>query len=99
MAKKKKSAGVTLTGEKLPAAKLTEKDKKTLGNLTVLADNVVAAATKSKTPHMDVPSRSLSNVKYNNSKRFIEMGSGTNRRELFNLSQAKSYMQSLLVAS
>ena len=27
------------------------------------------------------------------------MGSGTNRRELFNLSQAKSYMQTLLVGS
>ena len=27
------------------------------------------------------------------------MGSGTNRRELFNLSQAKSYMQTVLVGS
>jgi DNA topoisomerase-6 subunit A len=96
---KKKTTGATLTGEKIPASKLTEKDKKTLGSLTELADEVVAAATKSKTPHMDVPSRSLSNVKYNNSKRYIEMGSGTNRRELFNLSQAKAYMQSLMVAS
>ena len=33
------------------------------------------------------------------SKRIIEMGSGTNRRELFNLTQAKSYMQTLLVGS
>ncbi|MDP6444631.1 MAG: DNA topoisomerase IV subunit A, partial [Pirellulaceae bacterium] len=37
------------------------------------------------------------NVKYNRSKRFIEMGGGCNRRELFNLSQAKSYMQTMLV--
>jgi DNA topoisomerase VI subunit A len=49
--------------------------------------------------HLDVPSRSLSNVRYNSSKRFIEMGSGKNRRELFNLSQAKSYMQTVLVSS
>jgi DNA topoisomerase-6 subunit A len=32
-------------------------------------------------------------------KRFIEMGSNTNRRHLFNLSQAKTYMQTMLVAS
>jgi DNA topoisomerase VI subunit A len=45
------------------------------------------------------PRRSLSNVRYNKRKRFIEMGKNTNRRELFNLSQAKSYMQTMLVAS
>ena len=48
---------------------------------------------------MDVPARSLSNVRYNKSKRFIEMGRNSNRRQLFNLSQAKSYMQTMLVAS
>jgi DNA topoisomerase-6 subunit A len=41
----------------------------------------------------------LSNVRFNGSKRIIEMGGGTNRRELFNLAQARSYMQTLLVAS
>lgn len=96
---KKKPASATPAAEKHPPVKLTEKDVKTLENLTALADGVVDAATKSRTPHMDVPSRSLSNVKYNATKKFIEMGSGKNRRELFNLSQAKSYMQSLLVAS
>ena len=34
---------------------------------------------------------------FNRSKRIIEMGGGTNRRELFNLAQARSYMQTLLV--
>ena len=48
---------------------------------------------------MEIPSRSLSNVRYNKSKRFIEMGRGKNRRELFNLSQAKSYMQTVLVGN
>ena len=38
-------------------------------------------------------------MRYNKTKRFIEMGSGKNRRELFNLSQAKSYMQTMLVGS
>src|SRR5205823_12492093 len=48
---------------------------------------------------LEVPSRSLSNVRFNQTRKIIEMGSGTNRRELFNLSQAKAYMQTLLVGS
>lgn len=78
---------------------LTSKDKKTLSSLKNLADEVVSSADRGRAPHLEVPSRSLSNVKFNKTKRFIEMGSGTNRRELFNLSQAKSYMQTLLVGS
>jgi DNA topoisomerase VI subunit A len=79
--------------------KLSEADHRTLNSLRSLADQIVTTAEKSRAPHFDVPSRSLSNVRYNKSKRFIEMGSGTNRRELFNLSQAKSYMQTVLVGS
>jgi DNA topoisomerase-6 subunit A len=84
-----------------PAApvKLTDKDKKTLTNLRDLAGQVVAFAERSRAPHLDVPSRSLSNVRFNQSRKIVEMGSGTNRRELFNLSQAKAYMQTLLVGS
>ncbi len=80
-------------------AVLTPQDQRTLQSLTELADGVVEMAARRKAPHLDVPSRSLSNVQYNRSKRFIEMGSGKNRRELFNLSQAKSYMQTMLVGS
>ena len=78
---------------------LTAKDKKTLSALRGLADSVVQYAERSRAPHIEIPSRSLSNVRFNNSKKIIEMGSGTNRRELFNLSQAKSYMQTVLVGS
>jgi DNA topoisomerase VI subunit A len=93
---KKKPAPAT---EKKAPVKLTDKDKKTLASLQALAGGVVESATKSRAPHMDIPSRSLGNVRYNTAKKYIEMGSGKNRRELFNLSQAKAYMQSLLVAS
>ena len=57
------------------------------------------AAARKRDPHVDIPARSLSNVRYNKQRRFIEMGRNTNRRQLFNLSQAKSYMQTMLVAS
>src|SRR5262245_9187664 len=93
MAKKAAKAASTA------AIKLSDKDKKTLGSLRELSGEVTAFAERSRAPHLDVPSRSLSNVRFNQSRKIIEMGSGTNRRELFNLSQAKAYMQTLLVGS
>jgi DNA topoisomerase VI subunit A len=77
----------------------SKKDKKTLGSIRGLADSVVQSAERGRAPYVDIPSRSLSNVRFNQSKRIVEMGNGTNRRELFNLAQARSYMQTLLVAS
>src|SRR5262252_2702214 len=80
-------------------ATLTARDKKTLGSIRGLADEVVQAVERGRAPYVEIPSRSLSNVKFNQTKRIIEMGSGSNRRELFNLAQARSYMQTLLVGS
>ena len=57
------------------------------------------AAEKRRDPHVDIPSRTLSNVRYSPRKRIIEMGNSTNRRQLFDLSQAKAYMRTMLVAS
>jgi DNA topoisomerase-6 subunit A len=93
----KKPARSTRANDK--PVELTAKDKKTLGSLRELANGVVATAEKAKPPHLEIPSRSLSNVKYSTTRKILEMGSGTNRRELFNLSQAKAYMQTVLVGS
>jgi DNA topoisomerase VI subunit A len=81
------------------AAKLSPRDKKTMGSIVGLADRVVDSAEKRKDPHVDIPSRTLSNVRYSPRKGIIEMGNSTNRRQLFDLSQAKAYMQTMLVAS
>lgn len=96
----KKKAAKKTTARKLPrVGKLTARDKNTLANLQKLADRVVAVAKRAKEPHVDIPSRTLSNVNYSARKRIIEMGKNTNRRELFNLNQAKAYMQTMLVAN
>lgn len=95
MAKKSSSRA----GNTTPQREMNPTDQKTMAALTGLADSIVSAAERGRAPHLDIPSRSLSNVRYNSSKRFIEMGSGKNRRELFNLAQAKSYMQTVLVSS
>jgi len=94
VAAKKKTESKSGNGEK---KKLSTKDKKTLQSIRGLADRVVDFAERSRAPHIDIPVRSLSNVRYNKSKRFIEMGKSTTRRELFDLSQANSYMRTKLV--
>ncbi len=96
MAKKSRTSAVE-TAE-LPPEKLSPRDRKTLGQITALADAVVKAAASGRDPAIEIPARTLSNVRYNKTKRFIEMGSATNRRQLFNLNQARSYMQTMLVA-
>src|SRR5437867_8411064 len=63
MAKKSKSTSDTVT--------LTIKDKKTLGSIRGLADDVVQFAERGRAPYVNVPSRSLSNVRFNQSKRII----------------------------
>jgi len=100
MAKKKTSQRKPVAGNGKSAAevKLSARDKRTQGQLTSLADSVVAAANRRRDPHVDIPARSLSNVRYSPRKRIIEMGNNTNRRQLFNLSQAKAFMQTMLVA-
>jgi len=84
---------------KVATSKLPPVDQKTRRLIIGLADEVATAAEKKRDPWLDIPTRSLSNVRFNKSRKIIEMGGQTNRRQLFNLSQAKSYMQTLLVAT
>ncbi len=94
MAKKRPS-----TATRKPKVKLSPRDKKTMTRLTGLADRVVSAANARRDPHVDIPSRTLSNIRYSPRKRILEMGNNKNRRQLFDLSQAKAYMRTVLVAS
>jgi len=95
MAKKKPAS----TAAKKAPVKLTARDKKTNDSLVGLADKVVTAARNRKDPYVEIPSRTLANVHYSPRKRILEMGNATNRRQLFDLSQAKAYMRTMLVAS
>ncbi len=63
-----------------------------------MAQDVVRHSLAQRDPYMDIPLRTASNMRYNKKKRILEMGSNTQRRNLFNLSQAKKFMQMLLHA-
>lgn len=100
MAKKKKPARRRMADDaKAEPVELAGRDLETMNRLKDMADQVVNLAGRKKDPHLDIPSRTLANAKFNSRKKYIEMGKKTNRRELFNLHQAKSYMQTMLVGS
>jgi DNA topoisomerase-6 subunit A len=99
MAKKLTRKRGAVADSKAVAAKLSPRDKKTMGSIEGLADGVVSAAEKRRDPYVDIPSRTLANVHYSPRKRILEMGKSTNRRQLFDLSQAKAYMRTMLVAT
>ncbi|MCL2347263.1 MAG: DNA topoisomerase IV subunit A [Planctomycetaceae bacterium] len=92
------SAGGGASSKKEPV-KRSKKDEATLEKLTRLANDIARFAEKKKDPHVDIPLRSLSNVSFNQSRKIIEMGNKKTQRLLFNLSQAKSFMQTMLVGS
>ena len=93
MAKKKKSS-------KKKRIRIIDKkrDAQTKQKIEELAEDVVSKALKQREPNFEIPTRSISNMKYNRKKRILEMGSNTQTRSLFNLGQSRKFMQSLLLA-
>ncbi len=75
------------------------RDKVTLGKIVGLADNVAGSAFKKQAISVDIPLRTRSNTNWNKKRGILEMGKATAERELFNLNQAKQFMQTMLHAS
>ncbi len=97
MAKRKNlTPRLDFSGPKVP---LNKQDKGTVTKIEDMANRISRMVASKREPVVDIPARSLSNVRFNASKRILEMGKRTNQRQLFNLSQAKSFMQTVLVAS
>jgi DNA topoisomerase-6 subunit A len=79
-------------------AKKKVKKKDVESRLVSLADEVVLAAKTNRSPSVQIPSRTLSNVNFNAKKGIIEMGSAKQERSFFNVGMAKKFMQTVLVA-
>lgn len=75
------------------------RDAQTIGSITTMAEAIVKSSLAQRDPHVDIPVRTLSNTKFNKSKRIVEMGASKQRRNLFNLGQAKKFMQMTLQAN
>jgi DNA topoisomerase-6 subunit A len=72
--------------------------KKTAQKIEKLAEAVLRAVKGGKNPFVEIPIRSLANVKFNEKKRLIELGSQRQKRYFFNVSMAKKFMQTFLVS-
>lgn len=88
------------TRKKSPARATTadrqKRDRETSAKLSGLAQNIVTSVFEGNEPQMDVPVRAASNTNWNPKKRILEMGDSVGTRQLFNLGQARKFMQTLL---
>ncbi len=75
------------------------RDDQTVQRIKQLGQQVVKASLAQKDPFVDIPTRALSNTNWNKSKRILEMGDASQRRNLFNMGQAKKFMQTMLHAN
>jgi DNA topoisomerase-6 subunit A len=78
---------------------LDARAKKTLKKLGDLAQVVVKSVMKGIDPFLEIPSRSLSNVSFDEKKSIIELGDQKQQRQLFNVGHARKFMQTFLIAS
>ncbi len=64
-----------------------------------MVDLIASAAAKRKNPRFDIPSRTLSNVRFDPRKAIIEMGGDKQARLFFDKGMARKFMQTVLIAS
>ncbi|MGH7179161.1 MAG: DNA topoisomerase IV subunit A, partial [Tepidisphaeraceae bacterium] len=79
--------------------RIQERDKATLGKIVELADDVSSSAFRGRDISLAIPQRTRSNTIWNKKRGILQMGSNEATRELFNLNQAKQFMQTVLHGS
>jgi DNA topoisomerase VI subunit A len=100
MAAKKTAAAKKGTKSDAAAAKRkSDRDAVTLSKIEKLARSVLSEATKGRNPAVEIRTRALSNVSFNERKKIIELGDKTQSREFFNTAMVRKFMQTMLVAS
>src|SRR2546423_338280 len=77
----------------------TKRHTETSKKLEGMAQDVIKYAKKKEDPGFDIPTRALSNAMFDEKRQIITMGENFQRRNFFNLGQAKKFMQTMLVAS
>lgn len=97
----------TAPSSRKAARQTPRRDRAAAGErIAKLARGVVEVVQRREDPFVEIPSRTLSNVQFNEHKGIIELLDGTQRRSFFSLlgrrkgegSQAKKFMQTIRVA-
>lgn len=93
MAKSKKNGAA---GGDRVNARIRQRDQETLSKIVRLADSVSQSAFAGRDIKLDIPTRTKSNTIWNRRRGILEMGDAKAARELFNLNQARQFMQTVL---
>lgn len=98
MAKKttKKKPTTHAVAPRAKTAARRKRDEQTTKKLATLADSVVKSGLSGREPKIIIPTRTVGNTKWVKSKRILQMGNATQERQLFNLGQARKFMQTML---
>src|SRR5678810_264044 len=101
MAAKKKAAGTPATKAAPPSINgvASGKDEKPLSKIRRLASSTLSEVKGGENPALELKTRALSNVSFNEKKRIIELGDKTQQREFFNTNMARKFMQTFLIAN
>lgn len=67
--------------------------------LETLGEKVLKDIEKGENPNLDIPIRSLSNVRYDPKTGMLTLGDKVAKRYFFNVAHAKSFMQTMLVSA
>jgi len=94
----RKKATARKASRKSRGAVSKERDKVTIRSIELMADGVARDGLKGQEPSVEIPLRTVSNMNWNKRKRILEMGDSTQTRSLFNVGQARKFMQTLLLA-
>jgi DNA topoisomerase-6 subunit A len=79
-------------------ARMDAVSKGTAGKIEKLAESVMRAVKGGKNPFVEIPVRSLANVRFDTKKRIVQLGGQKQRRYFFNVAMAKKFMQTFLVS-
>ena len=72
--------------------------KQTAHKIEQLAEAVMRSVKGGQNPFVEIPIRSLANVKFNEKRGLVELGNQKQRRYFFNVAMAKKFMQTFLVS-
>ncbi|MBL9141086.1 MAG: DNA topoisomerase IV subunit A [Phycisphaerae bacterium] len=96
---KTKTKSETKSTARGSTARMKERDRATQVKIVELADDVSKRALGGREPTLRVPSRTRTNTIWNRKKGILQMGDAAQDRLLFNLNQAKLFMQTILHSS
>ncbi len=76
--------------------RIKNRDELTMKKVVAMANDVSTSAFKGKDITLSIPARTRTNTLWNKKRGILEMGDATSERQLFNLNQAKQFMQTML---